>query len=216
MAKTVFDEEEHEEEMRMVALPSGAPFKVNHREEDYFRDRSRQYLEDNHFTNVSDLQDLDRVLIGELLIWRWGQWLMQGRNYWGEAIDDSTLQKSIKELSSELRQVKASLSMDKVARDRQRGEDSVTAYLANLRIRAMHFGVKRNEEFNKSLELFHKLKSLVTLHDNCTDEERRERKVNMDDIFRWLRETAFVEFDAIDEKFRNEGEMAQKLWITEQ
>lgn len=219
MAKRIADdatEAEHEDEMRPVVLPSGALFKVHSSEEDYFTDRVTRYMDDNHFTNVSDLQDLDRVLIGEVLIWRWGQWVMQGRNYWGDPIDDTAMQKSIKEMSNELRQVKGSLALDKVSRDRQRGEDSVSAYLANLRTRAMQFGIKRNKEQDKALELFHQLKSLVTLYDNCTDDERIERKVTMDHIFYWMREVAFPEFERIDEHFRREGPEAQKAWIQDQ
>lgn len=214
--KRAIDDEMHEDEMRPVTLPSGALFHVHHLEQDYFTERVKKYLEHNHFTNISDTQDLDRVMIGEMLIYRWGQWIMQGKNYWGEAVDDSALQKSIKELSGELRQVKSALSLDKVSRDRQRGEDSVAAYLANLRTRAQHFGIKRNSEFNKALELFHQLKSLVTLHDNCDEQERRERKVEMVHIFAWMRDVAFPEFDELDRKFRQDGPDAQKLWIQEQ
>ena len=211
--KRAFDEEMHEDEMRPVTLPSGALFHVHHLEQDYFTERVKKYLEHNHFSNISDTQDLDRVMIGEMLIYRWGGWIMRGKNYWDEAVDDSALQKQIKELSGELRQVKAALSLDKVSRDRQRGEDSVATYLATLRTRDKHFGYKRNDEFNKCLELFHELKSLITLHDNCTDEERRERKVEMVHIFAWLREKAFPEFDELDRAFRQDGDNAQKLWI---
>lgn len=216
MAKRFIEDDEHEDEMRVVSLPSGASFKVHYKEEDYFRDRVAKYLSDNQFGNVSDLQDLDRVMIGEMLIYRWGQWIMQGKDYWGQPIVDQDLQKGIKELSGELRQVKSALSLDKVSRDRQRGEDSVSAYLANLRLRARHFGFKRNEEFDKSLEILHKLFSLITLHDNCTDDERRERKVELVHIAAWLRDVAKPEFDEIDRKFRQDGEMAQKTWVVEQ
>lgn len=227
--KRVFDEEEHEDEMRPVELPSGALFRVHLLEQDYFSDRVHRYLSDNQFTNVSDLQDLDRVMIGELLIWRWGQWLMQGRNYWNEAIDDSALQKQIKELSGELRLVKSALALDKVSRDRQKGEDSVPAFIANLRKRAKQFGYKRNEEFAKVLEMFHDLRAMITLYDNCTDDELRERKitnVNEDgvevlvplshsSIVAWFRDIKCPEFDEIDRKFRQDGPDAQKMWNTD-
>lgn len=228
-AKRAIEDEGHEDEMRPVTLPSGALFHVHHSEQGYFIERVSKYLEDNHFTNVSDLQDLDRVMIGEVLIWRWGQWIMRGKNYWEEAVDETQLQKSIKEVSGELRQVKSSLSLDKVSRDRQRGEDSVSAYLAQLRTRAKQFGFKRNEEFNVSLQIFHDLKALITLHDNCTEDELRERKVlNIVDgeevfvplsypaIIKWLRDVKFPEFEEIDRKFRQDGPEAQKLWIQSQ
>lgn len=209
-------EDEQESEMRNVLLPSGAPFAVHNVEEQYFNDRVRQYLADNQFSNVSDLQDLDRVMIGELLIWRWGAWLMKGSNYWGESVEDASLQKQIKEISTEIRQVKSALALDKISRDRQRGEDSVSAYLANLRRRAVQFGYKRNEELDKIMEIFHSLKGKITFHDNCDEEERIEQKATLEHIAKWLREKAFPEFDRIDERFRNEGPDAQKLWIQDQ
>lgn len=215
MAKRIEEEEaiEHPDEMREVQLPSEAPFFVHEKEEKYFKERVTRYLEDNSFSNVSDLQDMDRVMIGEMLIYRWGQWLMQGKDYWGVPIIDIDLQKQIKELSAELRQVKATLSLDKVSRDRQRGEDSVNAYLGHLRTRAMHFGFKRNEELQKALEILHKTFSLITLYDNCNETERRERKVELEHIIQWLRDTARPEFNEIDRKFRQDGPDAQKLWI---
>lgn len=215
MVKKAFEEEGHEDEMRPVVLPSNALFQVHHSEQEYFTERVNRYLEDNHFTNVSDLQDLDRVAIGELLIWRWGQWLMSGQNYWGDTVDDTSLQKSIKDLSSELRLVKSSLSLDKVSRDRQRGDDSPTTYIENLGIRAEHFHYKRNEEYAKIMEIFHQLKALVTFHDNCDEDERRQQRVTLEHIVMWLRETAFPEYEEIDRKFRQDGPMAQKMWIRE-
>lgn len=202
------------DDMKEVILPSGAPFSVHESEEDYFNERARRYLEDNQFSNVSDLQDLDRVMIGELLIWRWGRWMMKGSNYWGDAVDDSTMQKSIKEISNEIRQVKSALSLDKVSRDRQRGEDSVVVYLANLRTRAKQMGYKRNDELDEIMECFHKLKSEITLHDNLEDDdERLRKKKRLIDIVHWLRTEAFPKFERIDEKFRREGPDAQKLWV---
>lgn len=229
-AKRIDEEEEiHEDDFRPVSLPSGALFHVHHTERDYFIERVTKYLDDNYFTNVSDLQDLDRVMIGEVLIWRWGQWIMRGKNYWAEAVDETQLQKSIKELSGELRQVKSSLNLDKDSRDRQKGEDSVTAYLQSLRTRAKQFGFKRNDEFNVALQIFHDLKALITLHDNCTPDELRERKIinliegeevmipmSYESIILWLRDIKFPEFDEIDRKFRQDGPEAQKMWIQRQ
>lgn len=213
MAKT-FDEE-HDEDFRPVFLPSGAPFSVHKNEEEYFIDRVRKYQEDLAFSNVSDLQDLDRVLIGELLCWRWGQWIMAQKNYWAEAVDESALQKQIKETSHELRMVKGTLGMDKVSRDRASGQDSVAHYLEQLPIRAKAFGYMRNDQFNRALEIFNQLRSLVTFHDGCDEDERRERHIQVDDILNWLREQAFPEYDEIDRKFRQEGNDPQKGWIRE-
>ena len=200
------------DDQRPVTLPSGGTFFVDKRETDYFKERVRRYLSDNHFTNVADLASLDQILILELLVWRWGIWVSQQRDYWGDPVDEKAYGRQIKDLAGELRQLKAALAIDKVSRDKQRGEESVDKYLANLRARAKDFGVKREKELGKALELFNELKSLVVLHYNCTDDERREMHVKATDILEWVRDVAMPEYDRIDAHFRNTN---QKLWIRE-
>ncbi len=195
---------------RPVELPSGANFHVFEEEVDYFVARSRQYLEQNHFTNVSDLQDIDRMLVMEVLVWRWGRWLSTGRDYWGEPVDASPLQRILHEYSRELRALKSALGIDKVTRDKQRGEDSVSAYLENLRQRAKEFGVMRESQLDKALELFNEIKSTVTLYFNTDERERVENGVKPDQVLTWLRDHVIPEYDAIDNHFR---ENAQKYWI---
>ena len=49
--------------------PSGSDLHLQTPEEaDWYEDRRDRYLADNMFTNVSDLQDLDRLLMLEVLI----------------------------------------------------------------------------------------------------------------------------------------------------
>ncbi len=48
-----------------VTLPSGAMFSVHEKEFQYFRDRCVKYVTDNDFQNVTDYQDLDRLMIAE-------------------------------------------------------------------------------------------------------------------------------------------------------
>lgn len=205
--------DDHDDELRMVMMPSGGAFSVYEREVGYFQDRVRRYLQDNHFTNVSDLQDVDRMIILELLSWRYSTWVSQQKDYWGDAVDEPGLNKSIKETSTELRQIKASLGIDKVHRDRQRGEDSVSAYLENLRTRAKEFGVMREGQLDKALELLNQLKALVTLHDNSDEVEQREMHCTTEDVLDWIRETLVPEYDQVDDYFRNHQ---QKLWIRKQ
>lgn len=205
--------DDHDDDLKPVRTPSGGTFWVYEREMNYYQDRAKRYLSDNHFQNVSDLQDLDRVLQGELMCWRWGIWLSQQKDYWGDPVDEQSLQKQIKENSTELRQLKSSLGIDKVTRDKQRGEDSVSKYIENLKIRAKEFGINREKMLDKGLELFQQMSALVTLHDNCTDDERREMHVTTEDLIEWLRSTAIPEFTAIDLYFR---EHTQRLWIRDQ
>lgn len=161
-----------QEGMVPVTLPSGALFSVHMKEFQYFKDRSSKYLTDNDFQNVSDYQDLDRLMIAELLCYRWGLWISSQRDYWGETVDENTLQKALKEHSAELRQLKKTLGLDRETREKVRGEDSVENYLAQLRLRAKHFKHKlRYPQAAKATELFMELKGIITLHQNCLAHE---------------------------------------------
>lgn len=199
-------------DLKSVLLPSGGQFQVHISELKWFNDRRLKYLSDNHFTNISDLQDLDRLLISELLVWRWGIWLSQKSDYWGDPIDENNWAKAVKDHSSEIRQLKKSLGLDKETRDRQKGEGSISQYIENLRSRAREFGYKRNEEASKAIELFQQLKALLVLHDNTDEQERIEQKIRVEDLLDWIRHVAIPEFDEIDGKFRD---TEQKYWIKE-
>jgi hypothetical protein len=197
-----------------VRMPSGAMFYVLTGDEvAYLEERVQRYLKDNHFINISDFQDIDRMLEMELLVHRWSLWLSRQKDYYGEPIDEKTLAQTVNSYSSELRLLKKNLGIDKVARDKQRGDDSVAVYLDNLRQRALEFGVMRNDQFDKAIELMQQLVALVTYHDNCDEIERIEQHVTQDDLMEWLRTVAIPEFEAIDEEFRT---TKQKLWIRAQ
>lgn len=196
-----------------MQLPSGAEYKVHSQEVDYLQERVERYGLDNHFTNISDLQDLDRMLMMELCCYRWGRWISSERNYWGDPVEVNELQKAFKEHSNELRQLKRLLGIDKVARDKQRGDDSVAAYIENLRVRAKEFGIMREKQLDKALELFHQLEALLTLHDNCDEIERRDMHLTRDDVLDWIRTIAIPEFQHIDAYFR---EHQQKFWVRNQ
>lgn len=202
------------EEGIAVTLPSGATFEVlTDTEASYVEERVRRYLTDNHFTNVSDFQDIDKMVIFELFIHRWARWMSRGVNYFDDAVDESRLSRQINEYSTELRQLKKNLGIDKVNRDRQRGDDSIASYMDKLRERAKEFGVMRDTQSAKAIELFQQLKALVIFHDNADEIERRESQVTQDDLLEWVRGVAIPEFDRIDAEFRK-GQ--QRMWIRDQ
>lgn len=192
-----------------VILPSKAKFQVHEQEVEYFNERCSQYLSDNDFQNISDFQDVDRLLITELLIYRWGRWIVTQHDYWNDPVDENSLQKSLKEHSAEVRQLKKSLGLDRETRERERGENSVENYLARLRQRAKNFGYMRNKQSAMAIELWMDLRAMITLHNGCDEKEKVEQGVQVDDILRWLQEVAFPRFDAIDIEFRKE----QGTWI---
>jgi len=192
-----------------VEAPSGALFHVLvEAERDYYEDVANRYMADNQFINISDVQDLDRVLMMELLIYRWSSWLTNETDYQGLQVDPLALNKSIKDFSSEVRLVKKSLGMDKATREKDKGE-STQVYLDNLNVRAKAFGIMRNNQHAKTIELFMDLKALMEFHENCTPIERKENSVAVEDIMEWIKEIAIPEFDSIDIEFRKE----QTMWI---
>jgi hypothetical protein len=198
-----------------VVAPSGAIFPVlNEDERAYFEDVSARYLADNHFNNITDLQDLDRIINMELLCYRWNIWLSREMDYEGQGIDQEKILKFVNDFSKEIRLIKKQLGIDKSSRDKDKGE-SIAKYIDNLRIRAKEFGVYRNEQSVKAITLFKELQSLVILNKNCTPEERRENRdirAEVDDIFDWLINVAIPEMEEIELAFREN----QKMWVRDQ
>ena len=196
-----------------VQLPSGATYYVlTDDEQRYLHDRIQRYLTDNHFVNVSDVQDIDKMITFELLIHRWTLWLSKGRDYYDEDINIKQYSEMVHGYSTEVRQIKKALGVDKNTRDRTRGDDSLAALWDNLKRRALEFGYKRNEEVDHVITSFQRLKAMLTFHDKCDDIERKENACEMKDVVEVLRDE-IRKFDLIDEKFKVEK---QVLWIRSQ
>ena len=193
-----------------VVLPSGATFYVHSSEVDYFNERSTKYLSENHFTNISDFQDIDRLLMTELLIWRWQIFISKQSDYWGEGVDTNTLSRAVRDHSAELRNLKKTLGIDKETRDKAKSEDAPENYLANLRARAMEFGNMRNEQAVKAITLFKELDAKIGLESRTDEQEQKEQKCSKEDVWKWMVEEMIPEFNEIDEKFRA---TSQKYWI---
>jgi hypothetical protein len=208
------DVDEVSEDGFPVKLPSGAEFTVlTTGEVRYVEERVQQYNNEYRWSNISDLQDIDRIIQNELFIHRWAGWISKTKDYFGEAVEEQSLRKSINDFSGEIRLLKKQLGIDKASRDRERGEDSIPVYLENLRRRAQEFGINRNKMMDKGLELSMQAISLAQLWKNCTPEEQAEQACTSDDIAQWLYDVFRPEFEKVDAEFRA---TSQKLWITEQ
>lgn len=196
-----------------VELPSGAKyFVLTANEAEYLRERIQRYLSDNHFFNVSDFQEIDRMITFELLIHRWGMWISKTRNYFDEDINVRQYNDMIQELSKEVRQLKKGLGLDKATRDRTRGDDSVSALWENLQRRALSHGYMRNKQFVQTITSFQRIKAMIIFHDNCDALERKENACELGDVVDVIREE-LAKFDQIDEEFRHNE---QTLWIRAQ
>lgn len=193
-----------------VVSPSGSKYYLQTQDEaDYYLDKAKRYTTDNKFFNVTDLQDLDRIILMETLSWRWSSWLLKEVDYWGDPVDVKSLRDSLKDYSNELRQLKKMMSIDKAAREREKGESAVD-YLENLRIRAKEFGVMREKQLTVAITLFKELESLVTLYLNCNEKERQEQNIEQEDLIEWITKICIPEFQLVDEYFRNNQ---QKFWL---
>lgn len=194
-----------------VSLPSGAQFVVLTPDEvSYVRERVGKYKTEFRYENVSDLQDVDMIVTKELFQHRWSLWISKQVDYFGGEVDEQALRKSINDFSAEIRALKKALGMDKVTRDKEHGDDSVSAYLDSLRRRALEFGINRNKMAEKAVELGNQVIALAQLWKNCDNEERLENKCTAEDICNWIWDTFRIEFEAVDKAFR-EGQ--QKYWI---
>jgi hypothetical protein len=93
-----------------VTTPSGAIITVmNQSEADYYDQVHQRYLLDNKFKNVSDILELDRILVMELMCYRWGIWILAEEDYFGRKINPTEVQKSIETYSREIRGIKKDL-----------------------------------------------------------------------------------------------------------
>ncbi len=196
-----------------VKTPAGSSFEVLTQEEvQWYNDIAERYQKDNHFSNVTDLQDLDRIMSMELMIHRWNIWISQDRDYYDEPVDVEALSKSLKEFSTEIRQTKKTVGLDKFTRDKEKGE-SVSDYLENLKFRAKEFGVMREDQLIKGITLVKEFQHLYGLYNRCVEEERDEPGgITLEGLFQWIDEVFIPEFDAIDLYFQ---EHSQKFWIRE-
>ena len=196
-----------------VELPSGAThYTITHAEAEYLRDLASRYLSDNHFMNIADLKEIDRLITLETLVHRWAMWISKGRNYYDEDVNIKVHSDMIQDASREIRQMKKALGLDKPSRDKVRGDDSIAALWDHLLRRAREFGYVRNEQFVACITAFERMKALIQFHDNTDEIERKENACEIEDIFEVLREE-IATFDRIDEEFRHK---TQTLWIRHQ
>lgn len=195
----------------IVTGASDAEFEVLTKEEkDIFEGTLRKYLDEYKFENISDLQDLDRLVSLELLSYRYTAWLIRGSDYDNLKFAEKDVRDHKVKVDKEIRDLKKSLGMDR--KNRFESEQQSTAeYLNNLLRRAKEFGVHRNSQVAKSMDLFNDLKTMIGLHDRTDEEERRHLGVDTEQILDWIRNQAIPEYDEIDNAFRKE----QRYWIQE-
>jgi hypothetical protein len=193
-----------------VMAPSGTPVQVmTEPEAQFYNQMAQRYQLDNSFKNISDILELDRILIMEVMCYRWSNWILMESDYRGRSIDPTNLQKYIESYSKEIRGIKRDLGMDKSSRDKGR-EASVADYIHNLGLRAKEFGVVRNKQAIEAITILMELRGLITLWENSDEDERREFDANLEDVIEWIKQQ-FDRFSELDHELREN----QRIWIRE-
>lgn len=194
-----------------VTLCSGETLRVQTAvEQRWFNDTKAKYLTETRFTDTTDMQDMDRLLCLELLMFRWNQHLASGYDYQNELVDDDLLRKQVKEQSVAITALKTSLSLDKKSRDAALNEGNFNAWFTDVKRRAKLFGLHRENQLNVALSLMNELSGIVGGFDRSDEEERKKLGFESEsDIVQWIRESMLPDFKKVDEYFI---ENEQKLW----
>lgn len=180
-------------------------------EADWFNANKTRYLEEYRFENVADLQDLDRLLGIELLSYRHAAWLIRGTDYVGYPIDEKAIRDNKEKMDREIRLVKTHMGMGR--KGRMEGEqESPADFLSNLLRRAKEFGVHRDHQVAKAIDLMNEMKKLVGLYYRTDEEEKAHLGVSAEQIMEWFRDVAIPEYDEIDDAFRKN----QAIWVREE
>lgn len=196
---------------RIVTSAGGSQVRVlNEMEETWFNKTLQEYQDQYLFENVADLTDLDRLMVLELLSMRYGFWLSSGVDYNNAEFVEKTVSERKDKLDTQIRMLKKHMGMDRKGRVESESE-SMAEYLKNLLRRAEEFGVHRDNQVAKAIDLFMELKKLIGIHERTDEEERRHLGVDLDSIYVWIRDVAIPEFDEIDDAFRKN----QRIWIRE-
>lgn len=168
------------------------------------------YLAQAKFTQNTDLQDLDRLLVLELLSFRWSQHLSMERDYEDQPIEPETLRKQHKEQTAAIIALKASLGLDNKSRRAAANDGDFATWFAEAKRKAQLFGIHRENQLQRALVLCNELKGIVGAFDRSDEEERKKLGFPTEaSIVAWVREVFTPEFDAVDAHFL---ENEQKFW----
>lgn len=179
-------------------------------EQRWFNATKAKYLAENKFDQVTDYQDLDRLLLLELLVFRWSQHLASGWDYQKNLVDDDLLRKQLKEQSDVILKLKQSLGMDKKTRDAALADGNFHTWFMDVKRRAKAFGIHRENQLNKALALINDLSGHLGAFDRSDEEERKKIGFETEkDLIAWVRDEMLPAYRAIDEYFL---EHEQKMW----
>lgn len=195
-----------------VTLVSGETIEVlTPNEQQWFERTKATYLRETKFTEQTDLADLDRLLVFELMVFRWTGWIARDKDYDGDLVDAERLRRNLKEYSDQINKIKTTMGLTKQARDEAANDGNFSGWLADVKSRAKIFGIHRQKQLTKALSLFMELSTVVGAFDRANEEERRKIGFATEkDIVAWVRNTALPEYLELDRYFR---EHEQRYWV---
>lgn len=198
----------------VVRLVSGEELTVmNQSEATWFEKTRDAYLAQTKFTEVTDEQDVDRLMILELSYFRFSLWCASGLDYDQDEIDSGKLTAELRALSKEINAIKATMGLTKAARDTAASDGDFSKWFENAKLRAKAFNFHRVAQLQKCLALFNEFSSIVATYDRCDEEERQKTGfTSPNQILDWWRKKARPEYDELDRHFR---ESSQSLWVRE-
>lgn len=196
-----------------VATPTGGQIQVQGlAEEQRYNEGLAAYTTNVAYTERSDLEDLERILFMELMVYRWGRWMMAGREYDGTLItNEGELRRWVQDYTDRITKIKESLKLDRKGRENDQSA-SFQQRWERLAQHAKDFGVMREAQLGRALEIMQGLFSVVGAFDRSDEEERNKLGFpNEAAIIQYIRESR-PEFDGIDAHFR---QSQQRFWIRE-
>ncbi len=181
-------------------------------EKAFYEKAQGRYVAENVFTAASDERALDRLVLQEVLMFRWQSMLASGEDYDGNDLnyaEQEALRKNIKEGAITISNGHNELGLAKLQREKDKAE-SVQAYLDNLLKRGKEFGVHREAQVDNALVLMNELSAHVGAFTRGNEYERKRIGFpNEAAIIKWINEDMLPRFKAIDDAWRA-GE--QRYW----
>jgi hypothetical protein len=193
----------------VVELVAGGTAEVmTQQEADWFNGTKSLYMEQNRFEDISDLQDLDRLLLLELLMHRWAKWLLSGSDYNGNWVDGAELGKQLKDRNAAITTLKDGMGLSKKSRDASAA--GVSERWNDILKRARLFNYHRVDQVRVALLLMNQISAAVGTFYRSDEEERRRTGFKTEaEIVEWVRDDLLPKFAEVDDYFR---ENEQSTW----
>jgi hypothetical protein len=182
-------------------------------EKEMYDKAQAKYNSEFTFDIASDLRTIDRLVMMEVMAFRWSSQILSGVDYIGRTLSPAVLanhQKFLKEAHVTIGKLMEELGLTKNQRDKENA-DTVQAYIDNLLTRAEEFGIHRETQAEVSLELMNEIIGVVGAYLRSNEFERRQLGFpDAESVVKWIARDIEPKFKEVDDHFRNNS---QKYWI---